>query len=313
MFKFLKSLPVLTVLFLAFVGVVKANGLLMVKSVDMPAYVNKEPFNISYTALEANGNPIEVIGYIKKDGSGWQEVASSTKLSDTFEINSNFWAEGPGLYKIYFIAKSASETVSSDEESFNIDFTPPDPVSNYRKDRKDALVYKICWKNPDDEDFNRVIIYRSDKTEFTADSSTQITEVSGGKDEEKCFENNIPENKNYYYVTRTVDHAGNASSVVGDSEVTVTTTSSVLGTSMTPTQAPTVVSLPESQVTPAEQQAQEGQILGGTTDEGEISQPGVIQQVTQKVAGLGWLRILGIVVIILGIVILLVSLLKKRQ
>ncbi|MCJ7804863.1 hypothetical protein MUP35_04000 [Patescibacteria group bacterium] len=300
----MKSLLISAFLLFAFAGVAKA-GNLMIQGIDMPSWVNWEPLYISYTALEAEGNPVKVKGFIKKDGEGWQFVGESDKLSASFEINRSFYP-GDGLYKIYFEEVNSGD--KTPEESFNVDFSAPSGVSEYSKERKDAFVYKICWKNPDNDDFDRVIIFRSEKTDEGFD---KVAEVSGSKNEEKCHENGTPDNKTYYYVIRAIDHAGNASSTVGDSEVTNV---QVLGTTSgaTPSLTPAVVNLPLSEVT-GEQQAQEGQILGGTTDEGEISQPGVIQQVTQKVAGLGWLRILGIVVIILGIVILLVSLLKKRQ
>lgn len=306
MFKFLKSLSILIILFFVLAGTAKAA--LMLKGIDMPAYVNDEPFNITYTALETEGNPVEIFGYIKKDGSDWKEVGKSTKLSDTFKVDSTFLA-GNGLYKIYFRDANSGETTP--EESFNIDFTAPDPVSNYRKDRTDALVYKICWKNPDDEDFNRTIIYRSDKKEFTADSSTQITEIGGAKDEEKCFEDYIPQNKEYFYVTRTVDHAGNASSVVGDSEVIVTT---VLGANVTVTPTPTTVGLPLAKVSPeTTPTVEEGQILGGETSQAAEQKPGLVQTLNNKIVKFGFWKILGIIIIVLGIVILLVSLLKKRR
>jgi hypothetical protein len=309
MFKFLKSLPVLAVLVFAFAGIVKAEGL-MVKSVDMPGYVNWEPFNISYTALQADGNPVEVKGYIKKDGGDWKEVGTSTKFADSFKVDSNFLS-GDGVYKIHFSAKSGSETADSGEESFNVDFTAPNPVSDYRKQKTDAFVYKICWKNPDNDDFNRTIIYRSDKKEFTADSSTQIAEIGGAKNEEKCFENNIPENKDYYYVTRTVDNAGNISSVVGDSEVTVNT---VLGVTATATPAPAIIGLPLAKVKPeATPSAAEGQILGGETSQAAASKPSLGSSLNTTIAKFGFWKIFGIVIIVLGIVILLFSLLKKRR
>jgi len=304
MFKFLKSFLISVFLFFAFVGVARA-GDLMIQGIDMPSWVNWEPLYISYTALETEGNPVNVKGYLKKDGESWQEVGISSKLSDTFKVERSYYP-GDGVYKIYFKETNSGKTTP--EESFNVDFTAPSGVSEYRKERKDANVYKICWKNPDNNDLDRVLIFRSEKTNEGFD---KVAEVSGSKNEEKCFENGTPDSKDYYYVTRAVDHAGNASSTVGDSEVTTT---QVLGTTSeaTPSLTPAVVNLPLAEVT-GEQQAQEGQILGGTTDEGEISQPGVIQQVTQQVTGLGWLRILGIVVVLGGIILLIVSLLKRNR
>lgn len=307
--KLMKSLPVLAVFFLAFTGIVKADGLL-VKSMDMPVYINYDPFKISYTAIQADGNPVEVSGYLKKEGASWQKIGTSTKLADTFNIDGGILS-GDGLYKIYFQAVSGAETVNSDEESFTIDRAAPGPVSNYRKERTGAFIYKLCWKNPDEEDFNRVIVYRSDKKEFQADSSTQVAEVGGSKNEEKCYENGIPESKDYYYVTRVIDHAGNISGVIGDSDVTVTT---VLGANVTATPTPTTMGLPLAKVSPETTSvSEEGQILGGETSKAAEQKPGFVQTLNNKIVKFGFWKILGIIIIILGIIILLVSLLKKRR
>jgi len=301
MSKFLKSLLVSFFLFFAFVGVAKA-GDLMLQGIDMPSWVNWEPIYISYTALETEDNPVEVKGYFKKDGESWQEVGTSSQLSDTFEVARSYYP-GDGVYKIYFKEVNSGQTTP--EESFNVDFTPPSGVSEYRKERKDANVYKICWKNPDNDDMDHVIIFRSEKTN---EGFSQVGEVSGSKNEEKCFENGTPDSKDYYYVTRAVDHADNASATVGDSEVTTT---QVLGTTSTatPTLTPEVVNLPASEVTGA----QEGQILGGETSQAAEPELGAFQALTTQVTRFGFWKILGIVVIILGIVILLVSLLRKRH
>jgi hypothetical protein len=303
MFKFLKSLLVSAFLFFALAGVARAD--LMIQGIDLPDWVNWEPLYISYTALESEDKPVNVKAYFKKDGEGWQEVGSSTELSDTFEVSRSYYP-GDGTYKIYFKELNSGKTTP--EESFNVDFTAPGGVSNYRKERKDANVYKICWKNPDNDDFDRVLIFRSEKTD---EGFSQVGEVSGAKNEEKCFENGTPDSKDYYYLTRAVDQAGNASSTVGDSEVT---TSQVLGTTSeaTPTLEPAVVDSPLAEVTEQEE-VQEGQILGGTADEEEVTQPGVIQEAVQQVSRFGFWRILGIIIVLLGIVILIVSLLKKKR
>jgi hypothetical protein len=303
MFKFLKSLLISVFLLFVFAGVALA-GNLMIQGIDMPSWVNWEPLYISYTALEAEGNPVKVKAFIKKDGEGWQFVGESDKLSESFEVSRSLYP-GDGLYKIYFEEANSGQTTP--EESFNVDFTAPNGVSEYRKERKDANVYKICWKNPDNDDFDRVIIFRSEKTN---EGFSKVAEVSGSKNEEKCYENGTPDSKDYYYVTRAIDHVGNASSTVGDSEVTATT---VLGASVTAT--PTIVmSLPLAKVSPeTTPTSEEGQILGGETSQAAESKPGLIPSLNVTIVKFGFWKIFGIIVIVIGIVILLVSLLKKRR
>jgi len=308
--KLIKSLPVLAIFLFLVASSVKANGLLRVYSVNMPDYINYDPFKISYTAIQAEDKSVHTIGYLAKEGASWINVGESDKLSDTFTIDGGILS-GDGAYKIYFASSDGMNNAQSSEETFTIDRHAPGPVSDYKKERKDTFLYRICWKNPDEEDFDRVVVYRSDKKEFQADSSTQIAEVGGTKNEDKCYDNGIPESKDYYYVTRVVDHAGNISGVVGDSEVTVTT---VLGASVTVTPTPTAVGLPLAKVSPQPtSEVEEGQILGGETSKAAESKPGVIQSLNATIVKFGFWKIVGIIVIVLGIVILLVSLLKKRH
>lgn len=306
--KIIKSLLFLAIFIFTFVASVGAAELLVVKSIDMPDYVNWLPFDISYTAIQANGSPVEVKGYIKKEGGDWKEVGASTKFADSFRVDGNF-ISGDGVYKIHFVAKSGTEIADSGEETFTLDFSAPNAVSDYRKERKDTYTYKICWKNPDNDDFNRVIIYRSDKKEFTADSSTQVAEIGGSKNEEKCYENTIPEDKEYYYVTRVVDHAGNISGVVGDAEVT---TPPVLEAAATPT--PTSIVLPVRRLSPTPtEETQGGQILGEEAGEASVNQPATSNSVVEKIKNISAGKILAILTVGGGIVILAISFLKKTR
>lgn len=317
MSKLIKSLPILIILLFVFAGKSLANGLLNVYSMDMPGYINYDPFKISYTALQAEGKSLHTSGYLAKEGASWIKVGESDKLSDTFTIDGGILS-GDGVYKIYFASSDGVNNAQSSEETFTIDRQAPGPVSDYKKDRKDSFLYRICWKNPDEEDFDRVIVYRSDKKEFQADSSTQIAEVGGTKNEDKCYDNGISENKDYYYVTRVVDHAGNISGVVGDSEVTTTstTTSNVLGAEATPS-VTGALSLPVvDNQTVQEETKKEGEIGGaGATqvEEEKITNKNFLQNISQEVKRLGWIRTAGIIIIFLGIVFLIIALLRKNR
>lgn len=309
MSKFLKSLLISFCLLFAFTGITKATSL-MIQGIDMPSWVNWEPIYISYTALETEGSPVEVKAFFKKDGEGWQQIGISDKLSDTFKVERSYFP-GDGVYKIYFKETNSGQTTP--EESFNIDFTAPSSVSEYRKDRKDANIYKICWKNPDNEDFDRVLIFRSEKTNEGFD---KIAEVSGSKNEEKCYENGTPDNRDYYYLTRAIDHAGNASSAIGDNEVNTTAVGNVLGAIITPTIGQTLPLPVVDKQTVKEETQKEGEVGGaGATqaEEEKISQSNFMQNIFQQVIRLGWIRVIGIVIIFLGIVFLMVALLRKNR
>jgi len=313
MFKFIKSFLISVFLIFALTGVAKADtDSLILKGIDMPSWVNWEPIYISYTALEIEGNPVEFKAYFKKDGEGWQEVGTSSELTDTFEVSRSYFP-GDGLYKIYF--KETNSGITTPEEEFNVDFTAPAGVSEYSKERKDANVYKICWKNPNDDDFDRVLVFRSDKTDEGFD---KVAEISGSKDEVKCYENGTPDSKDYYYALRAVDHAGNASGVVGDSEIN--TSGLVLGSSTeTPiVEAETVVlPLATTDGQNVQEETKEGEIAGGSADQMEQEPIGVFGEfgkaVGQQVAKFNYWQIAGIVVVIAGIIVLIIYIIKKPK
>ena len=314
MIKFLKALSLTFILLFSLISVVKAvdcTGSICLKAKTISTWVNFQPLYISYTALESGGNPIEVKGYIKKEGEAWQEVGTSNELADTFEVSRNYYP-GDGIYKVYF--REVNNGVSTAEEEFNVDFTAPGSVSNYSKERKSANVYKICWKNPNDDDVNRVIIFRSEKTD---EGFSKVVEVSGSKDEEKCHENGTPDNKDYYYALRVIDHAGNASGAVGDGEIN--TTGIVLGSSTIPTVTPEVVVLPLAATgdQDSQKEVKEGEIAGGGADEMQEEATGAFGEfgkaVGQQVARFNYWQIAGIVIVIAGIIVLIIYLLKKEK
>jgi len=134
------------------------------------------------------------------------------------------------------------------------------------------------------------------------------------KNEEKCWENDIPNDKNYYYVTRVIDKAGNISGVVGDSEVTTTTTEQVSGAEASASPAP--VSLPVVSSAPsAAGEAEAGQILGGETAEASPA-PGVLgglgQTTSETISRLGIWKTISLVAVIGALIGLVVYFFKKH-
>jgi hypothetical protein len=62
-----------------------------------------------------------------------------------------------------------------------------------------------------------VYIYRSDNPDFSADDSHFVHAQGGEKDKDMDWtDNGVDLNKDYYYVIRALDKAGNSSGLVGD-------------------------------------------------------------------------------------------------
>jgi len=114
------------------------------------------------------------------------------------------------------------------ETSTFYDTSGPSPVSGYYKERISDGAYKLHWRNPGDTDFDKVVIYRGDTVDFSADSGHEIARVSGGSNSDMTYEDHFaPDSgRTYFYAIRALDHAGNSSSLAGDGGTTVTTVSS---------------------------------------------------------------------------------------
>ena len=217
----------------------------------LSSYINKEDFKISYAALSEN--PISAQFYVRKDGdSSWRTLGSAlTGASGYVQVSGGDIYNGDGKYFFKVVINGGT---AEDETSTIVDRQAPDAVRDYRKEKLGDGHYKLYWRNPDNEDFDKVIIYRSDSTNFTADSSTEVATIWGSRDAEMTSENAAAPGKEYYFAIRAIDKAGNASSVVSDPETQVSA-GSVLGASVSATSTPEVVKiLPKEKAT--------GEVLG---------------------------------------------------
>jgi hypothetical protein len=103
------------------------------------------------------------------------------------------------------------------QTSVIFDNTGPGPVSNYSKTRLGPTTYEIKWHTPGDSDFAQVYIYKSDNPDFSADSAHFAYAQGGVKNTDYSWtDTGIDSTKNYYYLIRALDFAGNSSSLVGD-------------------------------------------------------------------------------------------------
>lgn len=233
----------------------------------LSSYINKEDFKISYSALSEN--PISAQFYVRKDGdSSWRTLGSAlTGASGYVQVSGGDIYNGDGKYFFKVVINGGT---AEDETSTIVDRQAPDAVRDYRKEKLGDGHYKLYWRNPDNEDFDKVIIYRSDSTNFTADSSTEVATIWGSKDTEMTSENAAAPGKEYYFAIRAIDKAGNASSVVSDPETQVSA-GSVLGASVSATSTPEVV-----KILPKEKKT--GEVLGEEKTEEATPSPTLTPQ-----------------------------------
>jgi hypothetical protein len=193
------------------------------------------------------------------------------------------------------------------------DASGPSPVSGYYKERISDGAYKLHWRNPSDTDFDKVVIYRGDTVDFSADSGHEIARVNGSPNSDMTYEDHFApdSSRNYFYAIRALDHAGNSSSLAGDGSTTETTVV-VQGTPRPASGSVTIL--------PSEG----GSVLGteaSPTPEAEVvEQGGVVDQVNefanQAPEPFKWILThkkisLGIALIIVGAYLFIKSKLKK--
>jgi len=175
---------------------------------NLPEYIRTNSFELSYTAISDTALPVPSVKFFfKKEGGSYAEFASLTGYSGRVQVTSSQINEQA---EFYFKVEINGGT-ASDETSTNYDISGPSPVSGYSKELVAPGYYRLKWKNPHDDDFSRVFIYRSASAEFTADGSTKMAEVGGAKEQEMTWENTgLDADKTYYYAIRAVDKAGNS-------------------------------------------------------------------------------------------------------
>ena len=278
------------VLILGLSGIVLAGAVGVVRAADtqapavaivkLPEYFNKRDFEISYTALDVGGAGLRDVHLeYHKQGEGWQDLGTYSESSRKVNLNSSQINEDK---KYYFRATACDNenNCAPDETYTNIDTSSPPKPENYSKEKIGVQSYKIRWHNPDSDDLNKVYIYRSDKREFDANDSTKVAEQSVSKNTDSEWTDPVvpDSSKEYYYALRSVDKAGNASGLAGDTYTTYVTTEEaapgvpvgeeVGGQEVIIGQEPVVQKVGEVLEEKDEAEATtEGQILGGETDE----------------------------------------------
>lgn len=236
---------------------------------QLPTYMNTDTFKISCSAVTANlvdtdpSTTTKAQFYFTKEGGGETAFGSPIDLSVT-PCQAQLTGSQINDEKKYTITvKLDSGEVSS--TTFIFDRSGPSPVSGFSRDGLSDGT-RLKWTNPENEDFDKVIIYRGEEQGFSADSSHEIATVRGSANSPMTYEDHStpPAGKNYYYLIRALDKAGNSSGLIGDGGETVTVTpspsattggnvvilpkespsGSVLGTEATPSPTPAATITP---------------------------------------------------------------------
>jgi len=231
------------------VSAVQAANVVSIQS--LPAYVNTNNFKISCTS---NGSSAQFS--VSKHGGSYVDFGGAIDLTVNQCLVQVTSAQFDGQTDYTF--RVTVDGVDSATTTTNYDISGPSPVSGYKKERINDGKYKISWRNPTDTDFDKVIIYRGDALDFSADGSHEVARVTGSPDSDMTYDDSFaPDaNKTYFYDVRAIDKAGNSSSLVGDGNGSVVV--------VNPSSAPSSGSFGKISLLPKEKSVT-GRILGTET------------------------------------------------
>ncbi len=186
----------------------------------LPSYINNNNFKLSCTT---DGNSAQF--YYSKNGGGFSAFGPVIDLTTSqclVQVDGNTVND-----QTTYVFKVNVDGVDSSTTSTIYDNSGPGNVSGYYKENL-GNGFKIHWTNPSDSDFSRVVIYRGETPDFSADSSHEITTQPGGAGSPMTFDDifAVDPAKTYYYDLRAIDYAGNSSGLVGDATTSTNTTTS---------------------------------------------------------------------------------------
>lgn len=189
---------------------------------------NQNMFDIVFAALDILNRPVTVKCKKQAPGEGgFTQFGTDISLpsggsTGVCPVTSNI-ISAPGTYTFQVEAATDSEIVS-DAATVEYKTDVPGNPADYSKERLSSCQYKLKCKGADDNGKTVSIeIYRSTDSSFTANSGSRIATIPASSNEEKEYIDSIPDcTKDFYYVIRAFDTAGNGSNLVGDSIVHVT-------------------------------------------------------------------------------------------
>jgi hypothetical protein len=204
---------------------------LIVRDIDLYKRFKDVSIGFTVTTLDTLGRSLAVKCFKVNPDSSEVQVGPDIAIkpggnSGNCSLENNRLTESNKTYYFYAVAYANGESYRSDSVAVDYNTSGPGTPANYKKEREGTCRYKISFEASNDGKTNRIDIYRSDLTEFIADSGSKIGEVGISPGQEGSFTDvNVPDcQKTYYYVIRAFDSAGNTSGLVGDFITVYTTT-----------------------------------------------------------------------------------------
>jgi uncharacterized repeat protein (TIGR01451 family) len=222
----------------SFTTSVSATGETVVQLATLPASTNNTDIKLSYNALDLGGATVSVQAYYKRPNEGNFSALGGPVIGNSGQISvQSIITSDDGTYE-FKVEATGTSSDTSDTVSTKLDRISPDAPRDFKKERVAVGTYKISWKTPDDATINRVVIWKSESANFDANDSNKVAVVDSSANLEQSYFDNVDPSKNYFYVLKSVDEAGNSSNFEGDKvQITETIGASTSTTGATGTSA----------------------------------------------------------------------------
>jgi hypothetical protein len=197
-------------------------------------------WKLSFSVLDRESRTPVVTCYIKKPGSSSYVSFGGTHTSvKAMGDNGSCQVTGSvisdqGIYEFYVTAVAGSYSEDSTHVSVSYDTSGPGEPNYYSKEHPSSCKYIIKFHTADDGGAtSKVEIYSSDSKTFDTNNGTRVGTVNIGSNQDGTFTHDRADNcdREWYYVIRAFDSAGNQSNHRGDEMVKIGSTTSTTASS----------------------------------------------------------------------------------
>ncbi|MFA6383463.1 MAG: DUF4215 domain-containing protein [Parcubacteria group bacterium] len=196
--------------------------------IEQPKSPSGNNFKIGFVALDIQGRNLTVECYKNAEAVPFETIDLNNGGGNSGNcVIDAVVASTSGSYDFYVKAKTNpydDDDNQTDPVTVEIVISGPGTPVNYDKDKISDCENKITFTTAADSGKTvRAEIYRSTETDFTADSSTRVANITGLASSQDVSYTDTESDcgEKYYYVVRAFDAADNGSGFVGDEDVNV--------------------------------------------------------------------------------------------
>ncbi len=194
--------------------------------VDLPAATSDSTLEISYQVASTDASDTFGVA-LWQDGVMIDSAAVTVPLGDNGSFTVADLADG--TYEFAVVADSSDDaTDKTNTQTVSVDTEKP-AAASYEGVEQDGNEFTLTFTVPATSDATTVNVYSAQTKTFNADETTLVGSIAATPGVEQMFTYAAADDSTRYFALELVDAANNASPLVGDEEVVVTTITDTSG------------------------------------------------------------------------------------